>query len=408
MFVYGLSPAVLVSVLLPRFDLAVTLAARGIKTASAPAALAPADGSAGMQIGTPNAVAAAAGVRAGMRTSEALALCPSLALYPPDPLRVRAAGERLCVALEEVGAMVEPVEEGLVLLDEQPLRRLLGGREGVLRTLSGAASLTPAMRPRLGVAGGRFLVVLAARRARPERPLIIEPDRAQAFLDDLPIDALWPVAPELRRTLEDLGLRRLADLRALGRIVVRDRFGQRGEHAWLLAAGSDSSGISPRIAAQAIREVLALPEPVATEQALAHALRLLLGRVLARPERNERAPRSMLLGARLAGGGSWERYVPLREATAVPERLELALAPRLRELPGPIDQLALELCALATADLQTALFRPAGVERAERLAEAVQQVRAGVGPGAALRVTAADPTSRVPERRHGLREADAP
>ena len=143
MFVYGLSPAVLVSVLLPRFDLAVTLAARGVKTAGAPAALAPADGSAGMQIGTPNAVAAAAGVRAGMRTSEALALCPSLALYPPDPLRVRAAGERLCVALEEVGAMVEPIEEGLVLLDERPLQRLLGGREGVLRTLAGAAALDP-------------------------------------------------------------------------------------------------------------------------------------------------------------------------------------------------------------------------------------------------------------------------
>src|SRR6478736_6306301 len=116
MFVYGLSPAVLVSILLPRFDLAVTLAARGVKTAGAPAALAPSDGSAGMQIGTPNAVAA-------------------------------AAGERVCVALEEVGAMVEPIEEGLVLLDEQPLRRLLGGREGVLSTLAGAAAFAPGLRP---------------------------------------------------------------------------------------------------------------------------------------------------------------------------------------------------------------------------------------------------------------------
>jgi protein ImuB len=398
---------VLVSVLLPRFDLAVTLAARGIATAGAPAALAPAEG-AGAQIGTPNTVAAAAGVRAGMRTNEALALCPSLALYPPDPVRVRAAGERLCVALEEVGAMIEPLEEGLVLLDEQPLQRLLGGREGVLRTLASAASLAPGMRPRLGVAEGRFLAVLAARRARPERPLVIEPERTRSFLDDLPIDALWPVAPELRRTFEELGLRRLADLRALGRIAVRDRFGERGEHAWLLATGSDSARLLPRVAVQAIREVLALSEPIATEQALAHALRLLLGRVLARPERHERAPRSVLLGARLAGGGSWERYVPLRDATAQPDRLELALIPRLRELPGPIDQLALELGELAPADRQTALFRPEGVERAERLAEAVRQVRAGVGPGAALRVTAADPESRVPERRHGLREADAP
>jgi protein ImuB len=407
MFVYGLSPAVLVSVLLPRFDLTVTLVARGVEPTGAPAALAPLEGG-GALIGTPNAVAAAAGVRAGMRTSEALALCPSLALHPPDPVRVRAAGERLCVALEEVGAQVEPIEDGLVLLDERPLQRMLGGRDGVLRTLASAAALAPGMRPRIGVAEGRFLVVVAGRRARPERPLIIEPERAQAFLDDLPLDALWPVAAELRRSLEDMGLHRLAELRALGRIAVRDRFGQRGEHAWLLAAGSDSSKLEPRIAVQAIREVLALPEPIATEQALAHALRLLLGRVLARPERNDRAPRSILLGARLAGGGSWERQVALREATSVPERLELALIPRLSELPGPIDQLALELGALAPADQQIALFRPAGAERAERLAEAVRQVRAGVGPGAALRITAADPTSRVPERRHGLREADAP
>jgi hypothetical protein len=152
--------------------------------------------------------------------------------------------------------------------------------------------------------------------------------------------------------------------------------------------------------------VLALPEPIATEQALAHALRLLLGRVLGRPERNDRAPRSVVLGARLAGGGSWERHVALREATSEPERLALALVPRLQELPGPIDQLALELCELAPGDRQSALFRPDGAERAERLAEAVRQVRAGVGPGAALRITAADPTSRVPERRHGLRDAD--
>ena len=131
---------------------------------------------------------------------------------------------------------------------------------------------------------------------------------------------------------------------------------------------------------QALREVLGLPEPIATEQALAHALRLLLGRVLGRPERNDRAPRSIVLGARLAGGGSWERHVALREATSEPERLALALVPRLQELPGPIDQLALELCALAPGDPQTALFRPAGAERAERLAEAVRQVRAGVGP----------------------------
>ncbi len=68
---------------------------------------------------------------------------------------------------------VEPIEEGLVPHDERPLQRLLGGREGVLRTLASAAAFAPGLKPRQGVAEGRFLVVLAARRARPGRQQIL-------------------------------------------------------------------------------------------------------------------------------------------------------------------------------------------------------------------------------------------
>ena len=146
----------------------------------------------------------------------------------------------------------------------------------------------------------------------------------------LPVDALTPVAPELRDALGQLGIRRLAEVRALGRLQLRDRFGPDGERAYRLAAGEDSDRLDPRPPPLALRETLALPEPAATEQALWHALRLLLDRLLARPERASRAPRSLLVGARLQGGGSWERHVPLREATADRARLELALRPKLR------------------------------------------------------------------------------
>ena len=74
----------LVGVHIPRFALAVTAAQLGVRLVGAPAALAPADGSGG-RIGEVNAPAAAAGVRAGMALGEAYALCPRIALYPPDP-----------------------------------------------------------------------------------------------------------------------------------------------------------------------------------------------------------------------------------------------------------------------------------------------------------------------------------
>src|SRR4051794_15029616 len=395
-------PEMLVGVHIPRFALAITAAQLGVRLVGAPAALAPIDGSGG-RIGEVNAPAAAAGVRAGMPLGEVYALCPRIALYPPDPVAVREAAGRLLLQLEAIGAQVEPLADGLALLDSRPLQRLLRGLSGVLHEAGRAAEgVAPGIRPRLGAAPGRFLTEVAARRARPGRPLVGGGERSEAVLGGLPIDALTPIDPDLRRTLERLGLRSLADVRGLGRLALRDRFGPEGERAYRLCAGEDSDRLRPRPAPQSLREVLALPEPAATEQALSHALRLLLDRLLARPERAGRAPRSLLLGARLQGGGSWERHVPLREATADRARLELALRPKLAELTAPVDQLAVELGALAPGDRQVALLRPAGEERAERLAEAVRQVRSAVSEGAALRVVAVDPQSRLPERRFAL------
>src|SRR6185437_8376943 len=88
-------PLMLIGVHIPRFALTVTAAERGVRLVGTPAALAPAEGS-GNRIGEINAPAAAAGVRAGMRLGEAYALCPRLALHPPDPVAVREAAERLC------------------------------------------------------------------------------------------------------------------------------------------------------------------------------------------------------------------------------------------------------------------------------------------------------------------------
>ena len=108
-----------------------------------------------------------------MRLTEALALCPGLALLPPDPIAVETAGEALLQRLEAIGAAVEPVAPGCALFAVAPIERLHGGLAGVLRR---AAAIVPAtLRPRLGAAPGRFPALAAARRARPVAPLCCAP-----------------------------------------------------------------------------------------------------------------------------------------------------------------------------------------------------------------------------------------
>src|SRR5258707_6910242 len=80
---------------------------------------------------------------------------------------------------------------------------------------------------------------------------------------------------------------------------------------------------------------------------LGRGLGVLIDRLLARPERAGRPPRKLALWARLVGGASWRRTVTLREPTADPARLRIALGPKLAELPAPALKLRLGVVELA-------------------------------------------------------------
>jgi len=401
-------------VLVPRFELMVT-AGRRSRLLSVPVAVAPEPG--GQRIGEVSAAAEAFGVVCGMRLGEALARCRQLILLPPDPSAVQERWERVLGALEEAGAAVESLRQGLACFDIRGLLRLYGGRAGRDATGAGhepggvqavlsAMLAAVAMPARCGVAQTRFVAVMAASRARPHQPLILAAGRRQAseFLAPLPIESLGhapaggglePLVQALRR----LGIGTLGELAALSRAQVADRFGRAGLEARGLALGYDTP-LRARRPAETVCESLELPDGAGGQQ-LQCALGLLVDRLLARPERRGRTLRSVILSAALVqGGGSWRRQVTFRESLSDPARMRLALTPRLQLLPAPAQALTLTVAHFGPfASEQQALLEEPARARAARLREAVRQTRAGAGPESALRVLYIDPRSRYPERR---------
>ena len=297
--------ALVVCLLLPRFELAVAAGGRGALLRG-PAALAPAPGDGAQAIGEVSAAAEAFGVRAGMRLGEALARCAELALVPPDPAGVAEAWELVLVRLEGIGAAVAPERPGLVCFEARGLRRLLGGDERVIAAARRAIGRSEA---RVGAGPSRFCALAAAARARPRRPEVVAGDAAaaRAYLSPLPVDLLRAagVEAELTATLERLGVATLGGLAALPRAAVADRFGAPGLHALELVRGAGGSP-RPRTAGERVAETLELPEAASGPQ-LEHALGLLVDRVLARRERRGRTLRAAAVAARAGGGGDVAR-----------------------------------------------------------------------------------------------------
>ena len=381
--------------LIPGFELRAALRARP-RLALEPAALAPDAGDEPL-LGPVTATAEAAGIKPGMRLGEALATCPGIVLVERDPAAVEREWEGVLRRLEDAGFAVDPVEHGVVVFETRGVERLYGGAQQALERALAAVGST--WDPRIGAAGRRFTALAAASVARPGQILIVADKEEKAFLEPLPL-SLLPLTTERYAELEGLGLRRIGELAQLPGSAVSERLGVDGRRAWRLAHGGRKGKVRGRRPASELAEVLVFPEAVGNELTLRRALGSLLERLLARPERAGRPIRKLALSARLVDEGSWRRTLTLREASAEPARLRVALGPKLQELPAPLLELRIEAVELAEhMGQQLALVEPAGEEAAGRLREGLRQVRASTGTGSVCAVVEVAPWSRIPETR---------
>jgi nucleotidyltransferase/DNA polymerase involved in DNA repair len=310
---------------------------------------------------------------------------------------VEQAWEEVLRRLEDAGFAVEPAGAGTVYFESSGVERLYGGLEPALKRALKAVGAN--WEARAGAAERRFAALAAAGVARPGQALIVSDDRTRRFLAPLPL-SLLPLERDRYEELEELGVRTIGQLAGLPGSAVAERLGPDGRRAWSLARGERDGRVVPRRAAEPIVETLEFPEAVGQELTLRRGLGVLVDRLLERPERAGRPPRKLALWARLVGGASWRRTVTLREPTADPARLRIALGPKLAELPAPALKLRLEVVELAeSTGEQLELVRAEGEVLKGRLREGLRQVRAAVGAGGVSMVVEVAPWSRIPEAR---------
>jgi protein ImuB len=331
----------------------------------------------------------------------ACVLIPEPALA--DPVEAGELTEGLLRRLERIGAAVESERAGEAFFALDGLRGLYGGESaGVLAAARRAAEVEV----RIGVAPTRFAAHAAARREA-----IVPPPAAGDFLAGLPVSALagrLALPPReaggLVETMQRLGIGTLGALAALPSGKVADRFGPAGLRALRLARGEEES-LRPRRPHEELTAEVELPEGAAGGQ-LDHALRLLVDRLLAAPQRHGRTVLGVRLGALLSGGGSWSIDQGVGRPTASARVLRSILGPRLEALPGPVATLRLRALSLGPpAGDQLELSVRGEEHRRRRLGTAIREVRAAHGVDSLLEVLPLDSASRFPERRAVLTPA---
>jgi DNA polymerase-4 len=185
------------------------------------------------------------GIRSAMPMARAVRLCPELEIVRPDFSKYKAASQTVMAILRSVTPLVEPLslDEAYLDVTENALGEPLA--MNVAKHLKQRILQETRLTASAGVAPNKFLAKIASGWKKPDGLTVIAPERVEAFLQKLPVEALWGVGPVTAKKLRAIGVTRLVDVRAADEEKLRKAVGSFTERLRRLAYGEDTREVKP-------------------------------------------------------------------------------------------------------------------------------------------------------------------
>jgi protein ImuB len=347
----------------------------------------------GAQVAAVDPVAAALGLGPGLKRATALALAPHTVFGAADPARDERARLAVAYAALQFTPMVALQDTHTVLLEVASTRRAFGGLERLVERLAAAVRPLPHAF-RLATAPTALGAALLAQEATAGRadPVVgvhtADLDALRRRLDAVPVERLGAGGAH-GEALQGMGLRTLADLRALPRAGLARRFGEELLSGLDRARGDAPDPREPVRLPPVFESRLELFARADSAAQVLHAAAVLLQRLIAwagalqarvarftlemRHERRHRADAATPAGTRLV--------VALAEASNDAAHLQLLLRERLArvELPAPTLELRLHCRDVVRQPAPNGELFPTRASEHEGLLRLLERLQARLG-----------------------------
>lgn len=251
------------------------------------------------------------GIRIGMSKRLAHSMCPEAVILPPDPERDARRFESVLRVLDQHIARVMVLEPGRVIFAAWGAVRAAGSTELLAEVMTGAIADGVGCEAQVGFAYGTLATLLAAQenRAIPANEVLpyVKSQRTSVLLLAVSTPSARDEMTNCIELLDRLGVRRVKDICALGRIPLATRFGATGILVWQLVNGESIGAVDASRSTPEFSFVRAFEPPLGNAEQAAFAAKELAEELAAEMRSRSLAGGRLTITASLVGGEELQR-----------------------------------------------------------------------------------------------------
>lgn len=292
------------------------------------------------------------GVRSAMPSRLAAKKCPSLIFVKPRFERYKEISGEIRKLFLDYTDLVEPLSLDEAFLDVTVNHFGLPSATLIAREIRQRIKTETGLNASAGISYNKFLAKVASDLNKPNGQAVITPEKAEAFLEKLPIEKFFGIGKVTAEKMKSLGIHNGHDLKQYSLAFLTGRFGKSGLHYYEIVRGIHNSEVKP----DRIRKSLGVENTFENDLMDLAAIRgtlkeKILPEFLRRLERNQARGRTLTLKIKYNDFSVHTRSRTF--ATPIPlenmEALTLDLAQQ-EEIADPVRLLGLSLSNLSRPD----------------------------------------------------------
>ena len=179
------------------------------------------------------------GIRSAMPMSRALCLCPRAVRVSPRFGRYAEASHRVMSIFRSITPLVEPLSLDEAFLDVTDQVSRYRGQEALARYLKDRVRKETGLTVSIGLGGNKSVAKIASDLGKPDGLVVVPVGEEVAFLEPLPVRALWGVGSKMEALLADAGIATVGQLGRAEVSLLEPFLGSRAPFLQTMAHGID-------------------------------------------------------------------------------------------------------------------------------------------------------------------------